>query len=144
MRRINGFTVLFLALAVLWGAVQLVLAFFVHVTVRGHATSSGWVVPPAKTFMRAYGVSELVLTAVIMALAVTVGAALLRRATRGLWGAGSLAWSISVLTTLLGALGFVYLLGVGICLLLACVSVPRRPGATTAGCPPAPMAARAG
>jgi hypothetical protein len=125
MRRLNGLTVLLLVLAALWGVLQLLLAFFVHVAVRGYDRPSGWVVPPTKTYMQAFGVSEIALTAVTMALVVFVGLALHRRAGRGLLGAGRVAWVVSVATTVLGALGFVYLLGVGLCLLLACASVPR-------------------
>jgi hypothetical protein len=122
MRRL---TVLLLVLAALWGVVQLLLAFFVHVAVRGYGTPSGWVVPPTKTYMQAYGMSEVALTVVIMALVVLVGVALHRRASRDLPGAGRVAWAVSVVTTALGVLGFVYLFGVGLCLLLACASVPR-------------------
>jgi hypothetical protein len=126
VRRLNSATVVFLVLASLWGVAQFVLAFFVHVTARARETSAGLVVPPTKTYMQDYAVSEIVLTVVIVALTVCVAVALHGRATRGVSGVGRLAWGISIVTTLLGLLGFAYLFGVGICLLLACASVPRR------------------
>jgi len=143
VRRLNGFTVLFLVLAALWGVLQFVLAFFVHVTSRGHETSAGWVVPPTKTYMQADGVSEVVLTLVILALVGAVGANLHRRVTRGLQGAGGLAWAVSVVTLALGVVGFVYAFGVGICLLLACASVSRH-GAASAAERPAVTGGRTG
>lgn len=76
--------------------------------------------------MQAYGASEVVLTVLSVGLVIAVGIALDRRANRGLSGAGGAAWAISVVTAVLGAVGFVYLLGVGVCLLLACGSVPYR------------------
>ena len=126
MRRLNGTTVLFLALAGLWGVAQLVLAFFVHVAVRGHGTTSGWVVPPAKTYMEAFGTSEVVLTLAIFGLVGLVAWVLHRRAARGEAGAGRVAWGVSLVTAALGAVGFVYLFGVGVCLLVACAGVSRR------------------
>jgi hypothetical protein len=128
-------TVLFLGLAVLAAAAQLVVAFFVHMAVRGHETPSGWKVPATKTYMQAYAVSEVALTVVIVALAVIVAIALYGRAERGLSGAGRIAWSVSALTAVIGALAFVSLFGVGVCLLLACATVPRPRRARVGGGP---------
>lgn len=126
-------TVLFLALGLLGVGAQLVVAFFVHVAVRGHETPSGWVVPATRTYMQAYAVSEVVLTVVMVALAVIVALALSGRVKRGQPGAGRIAWSVSALTTVLGTFGFVYLFGVGVCLLLACATMPRSRRAPLVG-----------
>jgi hypothetical protein len=126
--------VVFLVLAALWGVLQFVLAFFVHLAARGHEVGPRWVVPPTKTYIQADGISEIVLSLVVLAMAAAVGVALHRRAERGLWGAGRLAWSVAAVASVLGVLGFAYLFGVGICLLLACASVPRHsPTATPEG-----------
>ena len=100
-----------------------------------HADKLGMGRSPSKTYMQADGVSEVVLTLVILALVVAVGATLHKRVTRGLQGAGRSAWAVSVVTLALGVLGFAYAFGVGICLLLACASVPRI-------APPPPWVAR--
>jgi hypothetical protein len=144
MRRLNVLTAVFLASAALCGLMQFVSAFFVHVAVRGHQTSAGWVVPPTKTSMQAYPVSEVTLALAIIALVALVGIVLSRRASRELRGAGGAAWSVSIVTTALGASGLVHLFGVGVCLLLACASVPRHRGEATRGGPPVPTAAGVG
>jgi hypothetical protein len=130
MRRRNGLTVAFLLAGALVGVVQFVVAFFVHVTARGHETSAGFVVPTTQTYMQADGVSEVVFSIVVLALVAVVAATVHRRATRELWGAGPLAWTASAVTAALGVLGFASLFGVGVCLLVACVSVPRRPASS--------------
>jgi hypothetical protein len=83
--------------------------------------------------MQTYGVSEVVLTALSLVAVVLVGSVLRRRRIRGEIGAGGLAWGVAVVAVVLGLVGFVYLFGVGLCLLLACVSVPRRQPMATIG-----------
>ncbi len=119
-------TAVFLALAAFLLVAQFVSAFFVHVTVRAEPTRSGWVVPPSKTFMQAFGPSEVVLTLVSVGALALVGSVLHRRRARGQPGAGPLAWGVSALATALGLVGFVFLFGVGVCLLVACATVPRH------------------
>ena len=126
VRRLGGPTVLFLALAAVWVVAQFVFSFSVHLTARGHETASGWVVPPRQTTMAADGVSDVVLTVVVLALVLTVAASLQRRAAHGAAGAGALSWGISALTVVLGVFGFGFLWVVGVWLLLACTTVPRR------------------
>ena len=104
---------------------QFVSAFFVHVAVRAEPTRAGWVVPPTKTYMQAFGVSEVILTSLTLGAIVLVGSLLGRRGIRGDGGAGWLAWAVSIVAAVLGLVGFVYLLGAGVCLLLACATVPR-------------------
>ena len=106
---------------------QFVLAFFVHVTERAKLTSAGWVVPPIKTYIRTYAWSEVVLTAVVVGIVVAVGFLLGRRRRGGEFGAGLLAWGLSIATFLSGIVGFSYLFGVAVFLCLACASVNRRP-----------------
>jgi hypothetical protein len=127
MKRLHPITVVFLALAGVWVMVQFVLAFFVHVTERAKLTSVGWVVPPTKTYMQSYALSEVVLTAVVLGLVVLVGFQLHRREQAGLFGAGRLAWAVSIATLIFGVVGFRYLFGVAVLLCLACASVGRRP-----------------
>ncbi len=130
MKRLDRPTVVFLVLAALWGVAQFVLAFFVHVTERAHETSAGWAVPPTKTYMQAFGVSEAILTILSLGVVVLVAGALYRRRMRNERGAGRLAWGISIATAVLGVVGFVYLFGVAVCLLLACGTVPRHAAPT--------------
>ena len=125
MRRFSRTTAILLALAALLAVAQFVSAFFVHVAVRAERTRSGWVVPPAKTYLQAFGVSEIILTSLTLAAIVVVGSVLGRRATRREGGAGWLAWGVSIVAAVLGLVGFVYLFGAGVCLLLACATVPR-------------------
>jgi hypothetical protein len=127
MKRLDRSTRVFLALAIVWASVQFVLAFFVHVTERARVTRTGWVVPPTRTYVQAFGLSEVLLTTVNVGLVLLVGLALRRRHARNEPGAGGLAWVVSVLTAVVGLIGFAYLFGVGLCLLLACVTVSRRP-----------------
>jgi hypothetical protein len=119
-------TATLLALAAVFAVAQFVSAFFVHVAERAELTHSGWVVPPTETYMQAFGVSEVILTLVTLGAIVVVGSVLGRRATRGEGGAGWLAWVVSIVAAILGLVGFVYLFGAGVCLLLACATVPRR------------------
>jgi hypothetical protein len=130
MKRLDRPTAVLLVVAALVTVAQFVSAFFVHVAVR---VAAGWVVPPAKTYMQAFGLSEVILTALSLGGVVLVCSSLSRRNARGQRGAGRLAWGVSVLATLLGLVGFVYLFGAGVCLLLACVSVPRRQPMATIG-----------
>ena len=127
MKRLDPVTVAFLALAGAWAMAQFVLTFFVHVTERAKLTSAGWVVPPTKTYMQSYALSEVVLTAVVLGVVVLVGSLLHRRRRGGEFGAGPLAWGVSIATLLFGIVGFTYLLGVSVCLCVACASVRRRP-----------------
>ena len=127
MKRLDPVTLVFLALAGAWAMVQFVLAFFVHVAERAKLTSAGWVVPPTKTYMQSYALSEVVLTAVVLGVVVLVGSLLRRRRRGGEFGAGRLAWGLSIATLLFGVVGFTYLFGVSVCLCLACASVRRRP-----------------
>ncbi len=126
VKRLDRLTLVFLALAIVWASAQLVLAFFVHVTERARWTGSGWVVPPTRTYMQAYGLSEVLLTVLTVGLVLLVGWALQSRRTRAEPGAGGLAWAAAALTCVLGLIGFAYLFGVGLCLLLACATVTRR------------------
>jgi hypothetical protein len=126
-------TAAFVSLAALLAVAQFVSAFFVHVAVRARPTHSGWAGPPTKTYIQAFGVSEVILTSLSLAGIVVVGSVLSRRTRRGEGGAGWLAWGVSVVTALLGLVGFVYLFGAGVCLLLACVTVPRRHPMATIG-----------
>jgi hypothetical protein len=73
----------------------------------------------------------VILTLLSLAAIVVVASVLSRR--RGTRGAGWLAWSVSVVAAVLGLVGFVYLFGAGVCLLLACVTVPRRHPMATIG-----------
>jgi hypothetical protein len=133
MRRLDPPTVALLALAALLAVAQFVSAFFVHVAVRAVPTGSGLVVPPTKTYMAAFGASEVILTLLSLAAIVVVGSLLRRRRTSGEGGAGWLAWGVSAVAALFVLFGFVYLFGTGVCLLLACVSVPRRQPMATIG-----------
>ena len=112
-----------LALAAIWAVLQFVLSFFVHIAERGHASPTGWVAPTPRTYMQAYGLSEIVITVAMLLLVWVVALSLRARARRGDSGAGLVAWSASLVTTALWTVGFAYALGVGICLLLACASV---------------------
>jgi hypothetical protein len=127
MKRLDPITVVFLALAGTWAMAQLVLAFFVHVTERARLTSAGWVMPPTKTYIQAYALSEVVLTVVVLGVVVLVGFQLQRRKRVGEFGAGRLAWGVSIAALLFGVVGFRYLFGVSVFLCLACGSVGRRP-----------------
>jgi hypothetical protein len=129
MKRLDRHTLVFLALAGAWTIAQLVLAFFVHVTERAKLTSAGWVVPPTKTYIQSYALSEVVLTVVVLGVVVAVGYLLGRRRRAGELGAGLLAWGLSIATLLFGILGFSYLFGISAFLCLACASVNRRPSA---------------
>jgi hypothetical protein len=120
-------------LAALVVGAQFVSAFFVHVAARARPTPSGWVVPPTKTFIQTFGLSEVILTSASLAAIVVVASVLSRRRSRGQSGAGWLAWGVSVVAAVLGLFGFVYLFGAGVCLLLACVTVPRRQPMATIG-----------
>ena len=133
MKRLDRITRVFLALAMLVAVAQLVLAFFVHVTERARPTGTSWVVPPTRTYMQAFGLSEVLLTVVIVGLVLLVGWALQRRRIRGEPGAGGLGWTAAALTCVLGLIGFAYLFGVGLCLLLACASVRRQATAPAPG-----------
>jgi CBS domain containing-hemolysin-like protein len=127
VRRLDRATTGFLILAALLLVAQFVSAFFVHVTVRAEPTGAGWAVPPTKTYMQAFGASEVILTLLSLAALLVVGSVLVRRSGRGALGAGALAWGVSAAAAALGLVGFVYLFGVGVCLLVACATVPRRP-----------------
>ena len=127
MRRLDPVTVVFLALAGAWAVAQFVLAFFVHVTERAKLTSAGWVVPPTKTYIQSYALSEVVLTAVVLGVVVLIASLLNRRRRDGEIGAGRLAWGLSIATLLFGVVGFTYLFGISVFLCLACASVLRRP-----------------
>jgi uncharacterized membrane protein YhaH (DUF805 family) len=133
MKRLDRATAALLVLAALLSAAQLVSAFFVHVAARAEPTPSGWMMPATKTYMETFGVSEVILTSVSLAAIVVVAFALRRRRLRAQSGAGWLAWGVSVVPALLGLVGFVYLFGAGVCLLLACVTVPRRHSMATIG-----------
>jgi hypothetical protein len=127
MKRMDPLTLIFLALAGAWAMAQFVLAFFVHVTERAKLTSAGWVVPPTKTYIQTYALSEVVLTAVVLGVVVAVGFLLGRRKRGGEFGAGLFAWGLSIATLLSGIVGFSYMFGVAVFLCLACASVNRRP-----------------
>lgn len=127
MKRLDPLTVTFLALAGAWAMAQFVLAFFVHVTERAKLTSTGWVVPPTKTYMQASALSEVILTAVVLGVVVLVGSLVHRRKRGGEFGAGRLAWGLSIVTLIAGVVGFTYLFGVSVFLCLACASLHRRP-----------------
>ncbi|MFZ0249141.1 MAG: hypothetical protein WAL61_04290, partial [Acidimicrobiales bacterium] len=115
MRRLGRATTGFLVLAALLLVSQFVSAFFVRVTVRAEPTGAGWVVPPTKTYMQAFGASEAILTLLSLGALVVVGSVLVRRGARGAPGAGALAWGVSAAAAVLGLVGFVYLFGVGVC-----------------------------
>jgi hypothetical protein len=127
MKRRDPLTLIFLALAGAWAMAQFVLAFFVHVTERAKLTSAGWVVPPTRTYIQTYALSEVVLTAVVLGVVVAVGSLLGRRRRGGEFAAGLLAWGLSTATFLSGIVGFSHLFGVAVLLCLACASVNRRP-----------------
>ena len=133
MRRLDRATAAVLILAALLAMAQFVSAFFVHVAARARPTPSGWVALPTKTYIQAFGVSEVILTSLSLAAIVVVASVLGRRAMRGQSGAGWLAWGVSLVAAVLGLVGFVYLFGAGVCLLLACVTVPRRHPMATIG-----------
>jgi hypothetical protein len=116
----------FLALAALLLVAQFVSAFFVHVAVRARPTGAGWVVAPTQTYIQAFGASVVILTVLSMGALVFVGSVLMRRSGRDVLGAGPLAWGVSAVAAALGLVGFVYLFGVGVCMLIACATVPRR------------------
>jgi hypothetical protein len=121
-RKLDRITVAFLALAALWCVVQCALSFFVHVAVR---PGPGTVSAPTMTYFQAFGLSVVVLTAIGLGVISLVGYVLIRRRSEGEPGAGRTAWTVSIVAAALGAIGFVYLFGVAICLLLACTTVPR-------------------
>ena len=127
MKRLDPLTLILLALAGAWATAQFVLAFSVHVTERAKFTSAGWVVPPTKTYIQTYALSEAVLTAIVLGIVVAVGSLLGRRRRGGEFGAGLLAWGLSIATFLSGIVGFSYLFGVAVFLCLACASVNRQP-----------------
>ncbi|HEX4128173.1 MAG TPA: hypothetical protein VHX67_11385 [Acidimicrobiales bacterium] len=133
MKRLHGATVGFLVLAALLLMAQFVSAFFVHVTVRAEPTGEGWVVPPTKTCIQAFGASEAILTLLSLGALILVGSVLRRRGGRCVPGAGPLTWSVSAVAAALGLVGFAYLFGVGVCLLVACATVPRRSSARSTG-----------
>jgi hypothetical protein len=133
MKRLDRATAVLLVLAALLAVAQLVSAFFVHVVVRAEPTAAGWMVPPTQTYIQAFGLSEAILTALSLGAVVVVCSLFVRRKVRGERGAGWPAWGVAVIATLLGLAGFVYLFGAGLCLLLACVSVPRRQPMATIG-----------
>lgn len=132
MKRLDRVTLVFLALAGAWAVTQFVVAFFVHVTERARLTSEGWVVPPTKTYIQAFAVSEVVLTVMVLGLVVLVGLLLLRRVSHDHVGAGWLSWVLSIATLCFGVVGFRYLFGVGVFLCLACATARRRLPARTA------------
>jgi hypothetical protein len=113
-RKLDRITVAFLALAALWCVV--------HVAVRPRPSI---VIPPTRTYFQAFGLSEVVLTAIGVGVIALVGYVLIRRRSEGEPGAGRTAWTVSIAAAALGAIGFAYLFGVAICLLLACTTVPR-------------------
>ena len=121
-QRLERITVAFLVLAALCCVAQFALSFFAHVAVRPRP---GGVSPPTRTYFEAFGVSEVVLTALGLAAVGLVALFLGRRPPRGESGAGLGAWAVSAAAAALGVLGFPYLFGVAICLLLACSSVAR-------------------
>jgi uncharacterized membrane protein YkgB len=127
MKRLDSVTAVFLALAGAWATAQFVLAFYVHVTERAKLTRDGRVVPPSKTYMQSYALSEVVLMAVVLGVVVLIGLLLHRRRRGGEFGAGRLSWGLSIATLLFGIVAFTYLFGVSVCLCLACASVRRRP-----------------
>jgi hypothetical protein len=133
MKRLDRATVVFLIVGAVLAVAQFASAFFVHVAARAEMTRSGWVVPPTKTYIQAYGVSEVLLTSASLVAVVVVCSVLSRRRMRGESGAGWLAWGVSVVAALLGLVGFVYLFGAGVFLLLACVTKPRRHPSATIG-----------
>lgn len=133
MRPLNRTSTTLLGLAALLAVAQFVSAFFVHVAERAEPTRSGWVEPTTKTYMQAFGVSEVILTLLALGAIVSVGSMLGRRGRRGEGGARWLAWGVSIVAAVLGLVGFVYLFGAGVCLLLACATMPhprRQPMAT--------------
>ena len=138
LKRLDPLTVVFLALAGAWAMGQFVLAFFVHMTERAKLTSAGWVVPPTKTYIQSYALSEVVLTAVVLGVVILVGSLLLRRRRGDEFSAGPLAWGVSIATLLFGVVGFTYLFDVSVCLCLACASVRRHRSTDV----PRPTAAR--
>ena len=121
-RRLERITVAFLVLAALCCVAQFAFSFFAHVAVR---SPPGGVRPPPRTYFEAFGLSEVVLTTLGLAAVALVGFALSRRRSLGEPGAGFAPWAVSAATAALGVLGFPYLFGVAICLLLACSSVTR-------------------
>jgi hypothetical protein len=133
MRRFDRASAALLILAALLAVAQFVSAFFVRVAARARPTTSGWVAPPTKTYIQTFGVSEIILTSLSLAAIVVVASVLSRRTMRGQSGAGWLAWGVSVVAAVLGLVGFVYLFGAGVCLLLACVTAPRRHPMATIG-----------
>ena len=140
MRPLNRTSTTLLALAALLAVAQFVSAFFVHVVERAEPTGSGWVAPPTKTYIQAFGVSEVILTLLTLGAIVVVGSVLRRRGMHGEGGAGWLAWGVSIVAAVLGLAGFVYLFGAGVCLLLACATVPRRSPSQRPGRHGQPMA----
>jgi hypothetical protein len=133
MRRLDRATAVLLVLAALLAVAQFVSALFVQVAARAEPTRSGWAVPPTKTYIQTFGVSEVILTSVSLAAIVVVACVLSGRRSRGESGAGRIAWGVSVVAAALGLVGFVYLFGAGVCLLVACVTVPRRQPMATIG-----------
>jgi hypothetical protein len=133
MQRLDRATAALLSLAALLAVAQFVSAFFVHVAARARPTPSGWVAPPTKTYLQTFGVSEVILTLLSLVAIVVVASVLSHRTMRGQSGAGWLAWGVSVVAAVLGLVGFVYLFGAGVCLLLACVTAPRRHPMATIG-----------
>ncbi len=126
MRRLDPITTVFLVLAGAWAVAQFGLGFFVHVARVPRWTRTGSVVPPTKTYGQAFAGSEVTLTIVVLSAVVIVAVLLQRRIRGDEFGAGRLAWGVSVATLIFGVVGFRYLFGVGLLLCVACASVRRH------------------
>ena len=126
MRRLDPITTVFLVLAGAWAVVQFGLAFFVHVARVPRFTSTGLVALHTKTYIQAFAGSEVTLTIVVLGAVVIVAVLLQRRLRGDEFGAGRLAWGLSVATLIFGIVGFRYLFGVGLLLCVACASARRH------------------
>lgn len=132
-RGLNGASVIFLVLAALWSVAEFLGSFYEPVVVRPRPDS---VRQPTRTLFSAFGPSEVIVTALGLGVIALVGLLLYRRGRNGTPGAGRAAWGLSLATAALGVLGFAYLFGVAICLLLSCGAASRAPQSSVDGSDP--------
>jgi hypothetical protein len=134
-KRLSRPTAIVLLLAALWSLVLVLAAFFVHIPVRAGSrnlvrTASGaYIEVPIRpqTYFQKYGLSELIVVGLGVAVTFVLALALRRRAEQGAAGAGGKAWALSGTGLSLGVVGFVtiapYLLVTGVLLVVACRTV---------------------
>ncbi len=122
MKRLNGVTSSFLALALLLSAANGVLVFFVHIPVNARLRP--------RTYFQAYGAAELLLAGIGLVATALVAFLLSRRGKNDRPEAGRYAWAVSTAALAVGIFGLVtlprYMFLVGILLIGACLSFSAR------------------